>query len=153
VAVSGLDTEQPRYYLQHALRFQVHDIRHPHRQRRHGRADIGWKDGLGQPMADWTDLTYAVVDVEGNGQQPPDLVELAVVPVTGDVIGELTSWLVRPGWPIRYFAARIHGVTNKDVADAPPFATVRDDVLSVLRASAIVAHNAGYASTLGVRRR
>lgn len=44
-AVSGLDTEQPRYYLQHALGFQVHDIRHPHRDRRHGRADIGWKDG------------------------------------------------------------------------------------------------------------
>jgi DNA repair photolyase len=43
-AVSGLDTEQPRYYLQHALGFQVHDVRHPHVERRHGRADIGWKD-------------------------------------------------------------------------------------------------------------
>ncbi|MDX3853556.1 hypothetical protein [Streptomyces sp. AK02-01A] len=43
--VSGLATEQPRYYLQHALGFQVHDVRHPHRERRHGRADIGWEDG------------------------------------------------------------------------------------------------------------
>lgn len=43
--VSGLETEQPRYYLQHALQFQVHDVRHPHHDRRHGRADIGWKDG------------------------------------------------------------------------------------------------------------
>lgn len=43
--VSGLETEQPRYYLQHALGFQVHDVRHPHVERRHGRADIGWKDG------------------------------------------------------------------------------------------------------------
>jgi DNA repair photolyase len=42
--VSGLSGEQPRYYLQHALGFQVHDVRHPHRARRHGRADIGWKD-------------------------------------------------------------------------------------------------------------
>ncbi|MGH3857951.1 MAG: hypothetical protein ACRDR6_31580 [Pseudonocardiaceae bacterium] len=25
-------------------------------------------------MADWTRLSYVVVDVEGNGQQPPDLV-------------------------------------------------------------------------------
>nr|MDT0657256.1 hypothetical protein [Micromonospora sp. DSM 115978] len=41
--VSGLKTEQPRYYLQHALGFQVHDVRHPHHERRHGRADIGWK--------------------------------------------------------------------------------------------------------------
>jgi hypothetical protein len=45
--VSGLDTEQPRYYLQHRLGFQVHDVRHPHRTRQHGRADIGWKDTSG----------------------------------------------------------------------------------------------------------
>lgn len=43
--VSGLETEQPRYYLQHALGFQVHDVRHPHVERQHGRATIGWKDG------------------------------------------------------------------------------------------------------------
>jgi DNA repair photolyase len=42
--VSGLADEQPRYYLQHALGFQVHDVRHPHHPQRHGRADIGWKD-------------------------------------------------------------------------------------------------------------
>jgi DNA repair photolyase len=42
--VSGLESEQPRYYLQHALGFQVHDVRHPHHERRHGRADIGWKE-------------------------------------------------------------------------------------------------------------
>ncbi len=42
--VSGLDDEEPRYFLQHALGFQVHDARWPHRHRRHGRADIGWKD-------------------------------------------------------------------------------------------------------------
>jgi DNA repair photolyase len=42
--VSGLDTEQPRYFLQHMFGFQVHDVRHPHHPHRHGRADIGWKD-------------------------------------------------------------------------------------------------------------
>ncbi|MGH4017944.1 MAG: radical SAM protein [Pseudonocardiaceae bacterium] len=42
--VSGLSEEQPRYYLQHTLGFQIHDIRRPHHARRHGRADIGWRD-------------------------------------------------------------------------------------------------------------
>ncbi|MGH3697189.1 MAG: radical SAM protein [Pseudonocardiaceae bacterium] len=42
--VSGLETEQPRYYMQHAFGFQVHDVRHPHHECRHGRADIGWKE-------------------------------------------------------------------------------------------------------------
>ncbi len=54
-------------------------------------------------MTDWTSLDYAVIDVEGNGQQPPDLVELAVVPIRSGVIGEPVSWLVRPGGPIRHF--------------------------------------------------
>jgi hypothetical protein len=42
VVVTGLPDEQARYYLQHALGFQVHDVQHPHHERRHGRADIGW---------------------------------------------------------------------------------------------------------------
>ena len=43
VVVDGLRSEQPRYFLQHALGFQVHDEAHPHRSRRHGRAEIGWE--------------------------------------------------------------------------------------------------------------
>jgi DNA repair photolyase len=40
--VTGLAVEQARYFLQHALGFQVHDANHPHHANRHGRADIGW---------------------------------------------------------------------------------------------------------------
>lgn len=43
VIVTGLASEQPRYFLQHALGFQVHDAGHPHRPGRHGRAEIGWE--------------------------------------------------------------------------------------------------------------
>ena len=93
-------------------------------------------------MADWTRLTYVVVDVEGNGQQPPDLVELAAVPIVGGIIEEPTTWLVRPDQPIKYFATRIHGLTNQDVADAPTFAAIKDEVLAALEADALVAHNA-----------
>jgi exodeoxyribonuclease X len=93
-------------------------------------------------MTDWTSLTYAVVDVEGNGQQPPDLVELAIVPIVGGVIGDARSWLVGPETPITHFATRIHGLTNKDVAGAPAFAEVADEVMQLLDGPAIVAHNA-----------
>lgn len=87
-------------------------------------------------------LTYVVVDVEGNGQHPPDLVELAAVPIVGGVIGETRSWLVKPPQPITPMSRRIHGITNEAVADAPPFAAVHDEVAAVLRADALVAHNA-----------
>jgi exodeoxyribonuclease X len=83
-----------------------------------------------------------VVDVEGNGQQPPDLVELAVVPIVGGKIGEPRSWLVRPERSIKYFATRVHGLTNDDVADQLPFAAVADEIRVSLDVPALVAHNA-----------
>lgn len=34
--------EEHRYYVQHALRYQVHSPLYPHKRHWHGRADIGW---------------------------------------------------------------------------------------------------------------
>ena len=93
-------------------------------------------------MSDWSTVRYAVVDVEGNGQQPPDLVELAVVPVVGGVIGRPACWLVKPTRPISSMATRIHGLTNQDVADAPAFADIEAEVRQALDADVLVAHNA-----------
>jgi DNA polymerase III epsilon subunit-like protein len=93
-------------------------------------------------MTHWTTLDYVVVDVEGNGQQPPDLVELAAVPIVGGIIGEPKSWLVKPDLPITHFAQKIHGISNGQVADAHVFAYVEADVLKALDASALIAHNA-----------
>ncbi|TDC79965.1 exonuclease domain-containing protein [Streptomyces hainanensis] len=93
-------------------------------------------------MTDWTSVSFVVVDVEGNGQQPPDLVEVAAVPIVGGVIGEPVSWLVRPESPIKFYATRIHGLTNQDVADCPTFETVKVDVLHALSHPALIAHNA-----------
>lgn len=105
----------------------------------------------GHTMTDWTALTYVVVDVEGNGQQPPDLVELAVVPIVAGVIGEARSWLVRPDQPITPLARRIHGITNEQVAEGPVFADIKDDVLSGLDVPALIGHNAHV--DVGVLRR
>ncbi|HEX5405745.1 MAG TPA: exonuclease domain-containing protein [Pseudonocardiaceae bacterium] len=93
-------------------------------------------------MTDWTQLRYVVVDVEGNGQQPPDLVELAAVPITGGVIGEPQTWLVRPDLPITGFARKIHGISNEQVADAPTFGHIEPAVLKALDADVLVAHAA-----------
>lgn len=93
-------------------------------------------------MADWTNHTYVVVDVEGNGQQSPDLVELAAVPIVGGIIGEPVSWLIKPETPIKFYATKIHGLTNADVADCPMFEDIEGQVLDALNASVLVAHNA-----------
>lgn len=94
-------------------------------------------------MTDWTEHRYAVIDVEGNGQHPPDLVELGVVPIEAGNIGKPVTWLCRPERPIAPIARRIHGIRNEMVAAAPPFAEVEPDVRAHLDGAVLVAHNAG----------
>ena len=78
-------------------------------------------------------MRYAVVDVEGNGQQPPDLVEVAVVPVAVGIIGAPASW------------------TNEALEAAPAFADIESEVREALDADVLVAHNAHV--DVGVLRR
>jgi exodeoxyribonuclease X len=102
-------------------------------------------------MTAWSERRYVVVDVEGNGHQPPDLVELGAVPILAGVVGQPTAWLFRPDEPITVMAGRIHGITNEMVADAPVFASLVPDVRAHLDGAVLVAHNAGV--DLGVLRR
>ena len=90
----------------------------------------------------WTNARYAVVDVEGNGQQPPDLVEVAIVPITDGRIGEPSTWLVKPPRPITPMARRVHQITNEQVAGCPAVAEVADDIRAHLDPAVSVAHNA-----------
>ncbi|GAA5110489.1 3'-5' exonuclease [Haloechinothrix salitolerans] len=90
----------------------------------------------------WTTQRYLVVDVEGNGARPPDLVELAVVSITSGRIGDPTSWLVRPTSPITWQARKVHGITNDQVAALPTFDAVRDAVTSYIADEVVlVGHN------------
>ncbi|MFI8528298.1 exonuclease domain-containing protein [Promicromonospora sukumoe] len=88
----------------------------------------------------WATADYVVVDVEGNGAQPPQLVELALVPVRQGSIGPARTWLVRPPEPITWQARRVHRISNGDVAHAPAIAEVAEEVLETLGDSVLVGH-------------
>jgi DNA polymerase III epsilon subunit-like protein len=87
-----------------------------------------------------------VVDVEGNGRQPPEIVEIATLPLTGTspvATSDLRSWLVRPAQPITSIVTRkVHGIRNEDVACCPPWREIATDVSVALAGRALVAHNA-----------
>ena len=85
-----------------------------------------------------------VVDVEGNGGQPPDLVEFAALPVHAGQVSAATGWstLIRPPVPITPMATRIHGISDHDVRDAPTWDQAADRVRSLLDGAWIAAHNA-----------
>lgn len=85
-----------------------------------------------------------VVDVEGNGATPPDLVEVATVPLRAGTPDTSTAgaWLIRPPTPVTAFATRIHKLTNDDLATCPAWENVSDDVRATLNGAWICAHNA-----------
>ncbi|MFE9751394.1 exonuclease domain-containing protein [Saccharothrix saharensis] len=87
----------------------------------------------------------AVADIEGNGGQPPRIVEIAVLPVDGPVATprDLRSWLVRPSEPITPFARRVHGIGDDDVERKPPWHGVSGEVERAVTGRTLIAHNAG----------
>lgn len=89
----------------------------------------------------WTEVPWVVVDVEGNGQRPPDLVEAACLPIDGGVPGRVQSWLVRPPRPIIGPVRRIHGIRNADVATAPTTAEVAEQIRVRLAGRVVIGHH------------
>ena len=84
-----------------------------------------------------------VVDVEGNGQQPPEIVEIAALPIDDGQLGPATTWLVKPRKPINPIVTRkVHGIRNADVVDQPSWADVEAQVNTAISGRVLVAHNA-----------
>ena len=78
-------------------------------------------------------MGFAVVDVETTGLNPRTDRILEIGIVTADGSGRPTgewSSLVNPGRPVA--ATVVHGLTDADVADAPPIAEVLPRVTALL---------------------
>ena len=85
---------------------------------------------------------YWVIDVEGSGSTPPQIVELAILEIADlKLTGNKRHWLVRPNQPIEASATRIHGLTDDDVIGAPSIEDIADDMLEWLEDTPIIGHN------------
>ncbi|MCP4657301.1 MAG: type I-E CRISPR-associated endoribonuclease Cas2 [bacterium] len=85
---------------------------------------------------------WVVLDTETTGKgRDDDVVEIAVVGSKGDVVLET---LVRPDRKISPGAARVHGLTDKELRDAPAFPEVCDKVRQVVANKLVVAYNAPF---------
>ena len=90
------------------------------------------------------DRKLVVVDVEGNGQSPPEIIEFAGLPVDDTAsYADMRTWLIRPLRPIAPMVTRnVHGISNDDVAGCPPWSEVAAEVGRVLDGRVLVAHGA-----------
>ena len=97
---------------------------------------------LGDPVQD-----FVAFDTETTGTDPAtaEIVDLAAVRVAhGEIVGEFSA-LVKPAHGIPTAVARIHGYSDADVADAPPFAAVWPRFKAFAGSDLLVAHNGqGY---------
>ena len=89
---------------------------------------------------------FAVIDLETTGFSPIDdrVVEMACVIVDRGHIVETWSTLVHPARAIPWYATRVHGITDGDVAFAPPFAFAQRALENRCARATIVAHNARF---------
>ncbi len=97
----------------------------------------------------WKNLPIVAFDTETTGLQPfagDRIIEFAAVIFHTDSTGQVTSrddhgWLVNPGIEIPKKVTQITGISDADVANAPPFHDVAHEIRSLLATGITVAHN------------
>jgi len=83
-----------------------------------------------------------VADTEGNGANPNEPIELALVEMRGfEITGKAHAWRFRPMNPITRHATYVHGITNADIASAAPYAEQAEDVMDKLGRIPIIGHS------------
>lgn len=94
----------------------------------------------------WADIKLAVIDFETTGLSPQNdrVIEIGVACFDGGRLSLLKNWLINPGIPIPEESRAIHNITDEELADAPPFASVAIELAEVLRDHLPVAYNAAF---------
>lgn len=98
---------------------------------------IGWaKSILADPGA-------VILDTETTGLGCDDeIIEIAVVDISGAI---LLNTLIAPTCAIEPGASAVHGITGRDLANAPSWPDIHDRVAGILRsASRVVIYNAAF---------
>jgi len=97
----------------------------------------------------WKSLPIVAFDTETTGLEPfggDRVIEVGLVELHLDQAGRVTkrkddSFLINPGMPIPPEVSKLTGITDRDVANEPPFAEVAQRVFDVLQGSISIAHN------------
>lgn len=94
-----------------------------------------------------SEIPFVFLDTETTGLAPrfgDRIVEIALARFRGDVMENFYTTLLNPERTISPGAARIHGITNMAVRDAPFFRDVAQQVRTELEGAVLVAHNAPF---------
>lgn len=105
----------------------------------------GVAEGFAQD-APWREYDIALIDVETTGTDASvdRVIELGIVIGRGVEVVERHNWMINPGMPIPAQSREIHGISDEDVKDAPPFAKVAQEIIAVMKGRIPAAYNATF---------
>lgn len=87
----------------------------------------------------------AIVDTETTGSFVSlKMVELAIILVDHDQITKQFTTLINPQSPIDWYAQKVHHIHDSDVALAPRFNDIKDEVATLLENRLLIAHNVAF---------
>ncbi|MFP7493810.1 ATP-dependent DNA helicase DinG [Terribacillus saccharophilus] len=90
---------------------------------------------------------FVVVDLETTGHAPSNgdkIIEVGIVVIQGRVITDQFQTMLDPGMPIPPFISQLTGIADEDVAGAPQFEDVAEEIAAFFEDSYVVAHNANF---------
>ncbi len=91
-------------------------------------------------------INFCAIDFETATHERSSACELGVTVVENGQIAQTKTWLIKPpSFP--YFSPRtiaVHGILPKDVATAPTFADIWDEIYQLLYGNLVLAHNASF---------
>lgn len=95
-------------------------------------------------------MDFLALDFETATPQADSPCELGIAVVRGGVVRDVRNWLIKPRqWP--YFSpwnVAVHGIRPDDVASAPRWDDIWEEVADLLDGSTVVAHNATFDMTV-----
>lgn len=98
-------------------------------------------------MFDLTNCRFAFLDFETTGLSPwfgDRICEIGIVLTEGKRIRDTYRTLVNPERELSPAAASLNGLTDAELATAPPFEDAADELSAYLRDSVVVCHNARF---------
>ena len=87
-------------------------------------------------------MNYTVFDVETANSQRDSICAIGVIRYENNQVVYEKEILINPETEFNYFNTRIHGITEKDVVNAPTFPEVWREIGIYFTDTILVAHNA-----------
>ena len=112
-------------------------------------SSVGAIEGLSEHVdvaASWAVERFAVIDFETTGLSPTQdrVLEVGVVCFEHGQLTALKNWLVNPGIPVPEEARAIHNISDEQLAGAPPFSPIVEELRALVEGHLPVAYNAAF---------